>query len=80
MSTPIQPPGNSGWTVTGQSPGQTQVTGDGRVIEGTMVYFRTGNGTLGQVFVPQDRYSADVVRTMIATVAGEIDAVDGLSG
>lgn len=80
MTMPQNGTESSGWTVTGQSPGQTQVTPDGRVISGTLVYFRTGNGTMGNVFVPQDRYNAETVRTMIAVVAREMDSIDGLQG
>jgi hypothetical protein len=76
VTPPVQP--QSGWTITGQTQGSV-VNDSGQVVQGVNVFFRTGNGTSGSVFVPQNLYSVDNVRTMIAQQAATIDAIDNLT-
>ena len=69
----------SGWFVTGQH--EDTVVGDnGQVQTGVTVSFRTGNGTNASVFVPNARYNAETVQTMIAARAAELDRVAALTG
>lgn len=80
MSTPSMDPAYA-WYVTGQAPNQTIAEDDGRVIEGTMVYFRTAKGTAGSIFVPQSIFpQADVVRSMLVAAAAQVAAVDAMTG
>lgn len=75
-TTPVPP--TTGWFVTGQH--EDTVVGDnGQVQQGVTVQFRTGNGTSASVFVPNARYNAETVRTMIATRAAELDRVAALT-
>lgn len=69
----------SGWTVTSQTPNQMIVTDAGVSEQGTYVYFRTGNGHAGSVFVPDNHYNAKNVRQMIAAKAALIDEVGALT-
>lgn len=78
MSIQPQSQPNSGWVVTGQSE-STIINDSNNVVSGVTVYFRTGNGTAGSVFVPQNLYTPDNVRAMIAQKAAQLDAVDRLS-
>lgn len=75
-----QDSGTPNWYVTGQSPNQTEVMVDGRVIEGTRVYFSTAAGTAGSVFVEQSKYSKDNVAAAINAQASVIADVDNLTG
>lgn len=79
MSAPNMPgPVSSGWTVESQTE-DTRVTPAGQVARGVTVGFRTGHGVYGSVFVPDDLYTADNVRAMIAVKSAEIDAVSALT-
>lgn len=69
----------STWTVTSQLSDQTQITSAGQVVTGHIVYFITGDGHRDSVFVPDDHYTPDNVRTMIAAQAAAADAVGQLS-
>lgn len=69
---------SSGWTITAQVEG-SQVIPPGRVINGTTVYFSTGNGDSGSVFVPNDKYSVETVTAMVAARAAQLDAIANLS-
>lgn len=67
------------WQVTAQTPNQIQVTSAGQVVNGTEVYFSTGDGNTGSVFVPDDHYNEKTVRDMVQARADIIDAVGGLA-
>lgn len=69
----------SGWTVDSQQEA-TQVTADGRVIDGMTIFAHTGNGTRFTVFVPHESYGADQVRAVVAARAAALDSVHGMTG
>lgn len=63
------------WAVTGQVTDQVRVTDAGQTIEGVQVYFTTGEGQTGSVFVPDTQYTEAKVRQMIEARANRLDAV-----
>lgn len=67
------------WTVTGQVTDQVRVTDAGQTIEGAQVYFTTGEGQTGSVFVPDTQYTEAKVRQMIEHRAAQLDAVFNLA-
>lgn len=69
----------SSWQVTGQVADQFQFDGAGNPTSGYRVSFITGAGNRGSVFVPEDHYTPEHVRTMVAKQAGVIDAVGSLA-
>lgn len=77
MTYPPDPPPVS-WTVTGTQE-TTQVTDGGQAVRGYRIYFRTGNGATGSVFVPETRYLPDNVRSLLMAAAQNADAIAQLS-
>jgi hypothetical protein len=68
------------YTVISQSPDQYDFTAPGDPVLGTVVYFQTGLGNNGSVFVPQSRYNAATVKTMVSHRAKLIDEVGAITG
>lgn len=69
---------SSGWNVTGQR--ETVQVVNGTVVNGVTVDFLTGNGVLGSVFVPNERYTTENVRAAVMARARMLDDVHTLSG
>lgn len=72
----------TGWKVTSQVTDQTQVDAAGNTITGVVVYFTTGDGNQGNVFVPNRLYTARhvaTIKTMIRDAATLLDQVGGLA-
>lgn len=67
------------WTVTSQKE-DFQTDENGRPTNGVLVYFRTGGGHNGSVFVPVANYNPETVRRMIRAKAANMDAVGNLTG
>lgn len=68
------------WQVTGQATDQVINTQSGQTIVGVQVFFITGEGWEGSVFVPQTIYSnKEKVREMIRHAARQLDEVGGLA-
>lgn len=66
------------WKVTGQAEyTQPQVTGP--PVNGVKVFYQTGQGHAGSVFVPYSQYSAQNVRQLVQAAAARMDAVGLLS-
>ena len=72
-----QPP--PAWRVTGQVE-YTQVGQTGPPVPGVKVFYITGQGHSGSVFVPQDVYNAAHVRDAVAAAAARMDAIGSLTG
>lgn len=70
--------GNGSWSVTSQAE-YTQIQPDGTPVRGYKVYYRTGNGQTGSVFVPPESYNPESVRAMIQAAAANTDAIGALS-
>lgn len=67
------------WQVTGDTPDQYQFDAAGNPTVGHVVAFLTGNGGRGTVFVPEDHYNPDTVRTLIAAKAATVDQIGSLT-
>jgi ssDNA-binding replication factor A large subunit len=70
---------HSGWQITSQSTNQIENDNAGRTIVGTRVYFITGDGNEGSVFVPDVHYTTRRVREMVRAEATLIDEVGALT-
>lgn len=68
------------WSVTGDTPDQYDFDGGGQAVVGHLVSFLTGAGNRGSVFVPNDHYNPNSVRSMIAVQAAIADEVAALTG
>jgi hypothetical protein len=87
MSEPFNqgPPGaqvpqhHSGWIVTSQLTDQVIVTAAGQAVTGVQVFFITGNGNEGSVFIANNHYTPKVVRPAIHAAAAQIDTIGQLS-
>lgn len=67
------------WTVTGQSE-RDQVTPGSAPVKGQQIFFTTGLGQSGSIFIPYARYSdVNYVQSQIAAMAAQLDAVKNLS-
>jgi hypothetical protein len=70
---------NSSWTVTSQQTGQTINDDAGNTVVGTYVFFTTGQGNKGSVFIPDAKYGTKYVAEQVRERANLIDAVGNLS-
>jgi hypothetical protein len=68
------------YTVTSQAVDQYDFSAPGNPVLGTVVYFVTGNGHQGSVFVPQARYTINNVKTLVEGAAKSLDAVGSITG
>jgi hypothetical protein len=76
----MQAPSGAGtWQVTGQTE-TTQITPGGQPVRGVNVFYTTGLGHQGSVFVPYSTYNADTVRRAVGQAAAQMDEVGQLSG
>lgn len=71
--------GHSGWTVVSQVTDQIINTNAGQSVVGTYVYFITGNGNEGSVFIADVHYNAKVVKAAIDARAAVLDEVGKLA-
>lgn len=80
MSDPTQvPQAPGGWTVVSQQEG-TELGPNGVFVKGVTVFFNTGSGTTGSVFVPDMMFHPENVRAAIEAKVALINGVSGLSG
>jgi hypothetical protein len=70
---------SSGWRVTAQLTDQVENTNAGQTVIGVRVYFETGAGNEGSVFVPNSHYTAKRVRELVHSHANQIDEIGGLT-
>jgi hypothetical protein len=68
------------YTVTSQQPDQYDFSTPGNPVLGTIVYFQTGAGNTGSVFVPAVHYTVANVKTAVAAKAKLLDEVGGITG
>jgi len=66
------------WQVTGQTE-YTQVAATGPPVAGVKVFYTTGQGHSGSVFLPNAQYNVGNVRAAVAAAAENMDAVGSLS-
>ncbi len=69
----------SGWKITAQLTDQVENTPSGQTLIGVRVYFITGNGNEGSVFVPNQQYSAKNVHSRVRRSAIELDEIGAMS-
>lgn len=67
------------WEVTAQRE-DYQVGQNGQLTQGMVVTFRTRSGAVGSVFVEQAQYTPEKVRQVVAAKAGDMEAVQGMTG
>lgn len=87
MSEPITtvPPGvdipthHSGWIVTAQLTDQVIVTAAGQAVTGVQIFFVTGKGNEGSVFIANNHYIPKVVKPAIHAQAALIDTIGELA-
>jgi hypothetical protein len=69
----------TGWRITDQVTDQVQNTRAGATVTGVMVYFITGEGNEGSVFVVNQHYNAKNVRRAVQAQADLLDEIGGLA-
>lgn len=69
----------SGWRIVDQVTDQVQNTRAGATVTGVMVYFITGEGNEGSVFIVNQHYNAKNVRKAVQTQANLLDEVGNLA-
>lgn len=69
---------HSGWRITSQATDQLVNTPGNQTMTGVQVYFVTGAGNEGSVFVPNQQYNPMTVHSMVNTAAHTIDSVGEL--
>jgi hypothetical protein len=67
------------WVITGQVTGQAVNNDAGQTIVGSYVYYKTGFGNTGSVFVPDNLLSEAHVRETVAAAAKLLDGIGRLS-
>lgn len=77
MTTP-NTPGVTSWRVTGTTEA-TEIAPDGTPVRGLRVYYTTGTGQSGSVFVPKGQDTPDNIRSVIAQAAANLDGIMGLT-
>ena len=67
------------YTVTGQTE-RDQVQPAGAPVRGVSIYYQTGKGNQGSIWVPYTMYNQgpDVVAPLIAAAAGRMDQIGAL--
>ncbi len=70
---------HSGWRVTGQATDQVINTDAGKTETGVYVYFVTGDGNSGVVFVANRHYNHKTVKKVVDAQAHLIDTVGNLA-
>lgn len=78
MSTQASGTGSPAWQVTGQTP-DFGAGPAGLNVPGWKVTFKLNSGSAGSVFIPATQYSAANVKALIAPLAAEMAAVDGIT-
>jgi len=70
---------HSGWRITSQLTDQVVNSPAGQTLTGVQVYFITGNGNEGSVFIANQHYNKATVAQAVALQATLLDEIGGLS-
>lgn len=71
---------NSTWEVTNQLTNQVKNTPTGGTVEGTYIYFVTGEGNADAIFVPANIYpNKKKVHALLRTAADLVDEIGALT-
>lgn len=68
------------WQITAQATNQTTINQAGNVIEGVIVYFITGEGNEGSVFIANTQFTEARVKVAVDEAALKLDRVGRLRG
>lgn len=63
------------WQVTGIATNQVIVGAAGNPVEGSIIYYLTGEGVEGSVFIPQTELSVPRAHTAIDSDARKLDTI-----
>lgn len=74
----MPPPVRLSWRVTSQVVDQTTIDAAGNVIVGSYIYYTTGEGNKGVVFVPNNKRTAKSVQAAIHADAMLLDEIGQL--
>lgn len=67
------------WSVTRQAADQVNITNGGDPISGVRIFFTTGEGNTGSVFIPDTVYHhTAAVKEAIQAQANQMDAISAL--
>lgn len=67
------------YQITGTIPDQTRLGGANNVIVGTLIYFLTGAGNSGVVFIPDNLLSEHHVKETVRAEVRKIDTLNALA-
>lgn len=70
---------HSGWRVTSQLSDQVIITEAGKAVTGVQIFYITGEGNEGSVFIANNHYTTKVVRAALHAAATQIDTIGSLS-
>jgi hypothetical protein len=68
------------WQITSQQTGQTVLDAAGNVIQGSYVYYTTGQGNQGVIFIPDNLRTTKYVAAQVAAQAKLLDDIGNLTG
>lgn len=69
----------TGWAVTDQAADQVVISPAGQAVTGTYVYFATGEGNQGSVFVDDPHYTEKNVHSAVTARAELMDRIGRLT-
>lgn len=70
---------SASWTITSDLPDQFSSSGTATPVLGHMIYFLTGNGNSGSVFVADPHYNVASVKAAVQTKANLVDQINALT-
>jgi len=73
------PPTGLSWEVTSVQPDQTINTDANQTVVGAYVYFKTGHGNSGNVFIPNNQFNKETVAEKVRAAAKQLDEISRLS-
>lgn len=71
--------GRLSWTITATVTDQTINTDASQTVVGAYVYFRTGKGNTGNVFIPNNQFTIENVKVQVRATAKLLDDINDLS-
>jgi hypothetical protein len=69
---------NSTWVVTGDLPDQYSTSGSSTPVLGHVIFFQTGAGNNGSIFVSNAQYTPALVKPAIQAQANVVDEINAL--
>lgn len=69
---------NTPWRITSQVADQTRNDNAGNTLVGSLIYFTTGGGNDGVVFVPDNMLTVKHIKTVVQAKANLMDEIGAL--